>query len=195
MKKESVKNHLKTYSIVQKRRTTLNHAFASAIAPTERYNAARVRDAIIALGQDPDEDLSCVYCGAPATTWDHLVGLVENSQLRGYGHQLGNLVPSCSRCNEKKGAKDWKEFVRSSEGSPQLAATKIEMLEAYLNRFAARVDLDRVKRMRPAEWRRYEEVRSEIDRLMTEADTLAASLREFVVDDALDSNVEPFQSL
>jgi hypothetical protein len=33
MKRESIRNHLRPYSILGRRRITINHAFASAIAP------------------------------------------------------------------------------------------------------------------------------------------------------------------
>lgn len=91
MKKHSIKSHLAPYSILQKRKTTINHAFASAIAPVDEYDEAKLVAAILLLGQDPASDLTCVYCDLHATTWDHLVGLVENAELRGYGHQIGNL--------------------------------------------------------------------------------------------------------
>ena len=111
MKKESVKSHLARYSISQKRRTTINHAFASAIAPVDVYDEAKLGEALRLLGQDSDGNLSCVYCGLPAETWDHLVGLVENAELRGFGHQIGNLVPCCRACNSSKGAKDWEDYL------------------------------------------------------------------------------------
>lgn len=105
MRKTSLKGHLKPYSIFNKRRTTINHAFASALAPNDQYDETVIDDALRVLGQNPDDDLECVYCGREAETWDHLIGLVKNSQLRGYGHQIGNLIPCCRSCNSKKDLK------------------------------------------------------------------------------------------
>src|SRR5687767_8294859 len=112
MNKKSIKTHLKSYSIFQKRKTTINHAFASALAPADSYEDEILSDALECLGQDSNKDLRCVYCDNEAQTWDHLIGLVKDSELRGYGHQIGNLVPCCKSCNSKKGSKDWKLFLR-----------------------------------------------------------------------------------
>ena len=79
MKKRSIKSHLSLYSIFQKRRTTINHVFASAIAPVDEYDEVELGEAIRSLGQDPEGDLQCIYCGLRADTWDHLVDLVKNA--------------------------------------------------------------------------------------------------------------------
>lgn len=42
----------------------------------------------------------CVYCGAPATTVDHVVPLARNGL-----ETESNLVPACGSCNSSKGAK------------------------------------------------------------------------------------------
>lgn len=39
----------------------------------------------------------CAYCGAPATTADHVVPITL-----GGSHELDNLVPACSHCNTSK---------------------------------------------------------------------------------------------
>jgi hypothetical protein len=88
MKKGSIRAHLAPYKISQKRKTTITNAFASAIAPVEKYDGVKLAAALRLLGQDPDTDLKCVYCDTPADTWDHLVGLVEKGKLRGFGHQF-----------------------------------------------------------------------------------------------------------
>jgi len=78
MKRQSLKNHLRTYSIWGRRKTTINHAFASAIAPNDDYDDELVIKALVVLGQNPNEDLKRAYCDRPAETWDHVIGLVEN---------------------------------------------------------------------------------------------------------------------
>jgi len=64
----SIRGHLRPYSIVGRRRTTINHAFASAIAPCDAFDEVSVRETIVLLGQNPDLDLQCSYCGALAET-------------------------------------------------------------------------------------------------------------------------------
>jgi hypothetical protein len=61
MKKESIKKHLKAYSVFGKRNSTINHAFASAIAPFDEYNEEILSEALIFLGQDPNELLKCIF--------------------------------------------------------------------------------------------------------------------------------------
>ncbi len=41
----------------------------------------------------------CVYCGAPYDTADHV-----HPRKHGGLSLIGNLVPACLRCNQKKGA-------------------------------------------------------------------------------------------
>ncbi|MGB7548236.1 MAG: HNH endonuclease [Terracidiphilus sp.] len=180
MKKESIKSHLAKYSINRKRRTTINHAFASAIAPVDTYDEARLVEALQLLGQDADGQLTCVYCGTPAETWDHLIGLVEKAELRGYGHQLGNLVPCCRACNSKKGAKAWDIHLRAVAPEQSVEA-KYSQITCYLSRYAAQVDTKRAEEMLPDCWKRYCEIKQEIFGLMGEADALADQLRSVVV--------------
>lgn len=99
-----IKRHLSPFSIVEKRTTTIRHAFASAVAPSEIYDAKRVDAALRALGQTDTDNLTCVYCGEPAKTWDHLTRLVKNKTFNeeGRGHQIGNLVPCCKIHNSSK---------------------------------------------------------------------------------------------
>jgi len=180
MKKQSIKAHLTPYSILQKRRTTINHAFASAIAPVHEYDEVRLEAAIQFLGQDPNADLKCVYCDQDATTWDHLVGLVKNAELRGYGHQIGNLVPCCGDCNSKKGAKDWDTHLRMMVTDQSAFEAKYKAIARYVESYAEAVNLKRAAEMFPSEWERYDAIKQHIFNLMTEADTIARRLRDVV---------------
>jgi hypothetical protein len=178
MKLASIKPHLRYYSIVQRRKTTINHAFASALAPCQGYDEEHLGKAMAALGQHDLDDLRCVYCGAPGETWDHLVGLVKDSELNGYGHQVGNLVPCCRACNSSKGNKDWHAFLVSAIPDDKAKRRQVEqMLGGYLQTFAAEIDLRQIQTHRPAEWKRYDKIKGTIFKLMAEADQLAAQLR------------------
>lgn len=60
-----------------------------------RYPAEYQRNRAIILANDP----ACHWCGIEhATTADHLTPISH-----GGGHDLGNLVPSCLRCNSSRG--------------------------------------------------------------------------------------------
>ncbi len=178
MKKHSIKFHLSQYSISQKRKTTINHAFASAIAPVDDYDEDLLKTALQLLGQDSDGELNCVYCGLQAETWDHLIGLVKNGELRGYGHQVGNLVPCCRKCNSKKGAKDWDEYLRGEVPNESDWETRRSLIASYLDRYATPVNLKYAEEQSPIDWKRYCAIKSEIFNLMEEADSIATRLRD-----------------
>jgi len=180
MKQDSIRKHLAPrgiYSIAQKRSTTINHAFASAIAPIDRYDEASISEAVIALGQDPDAELKCVYCDGPAQGWDHLHPLVKEKQLSGYGHLIRNLVPSCRDCNSDKGGKDWQAWLLGKGGlAVQERISRIRDYAAPLE--GRKGTLEAMQRIAPDLMQKYAALRSEIIRLMGEADQVAAELRE-----------------
>jgi 5-methylcytosine-specific restriction endonuclease McrA len=65
--------------------------------PSQRgydYQYQQNRRAVLAVSR------TCTYCGAFATTVDHIVALAD-----GGTSDFENLVPSCSDCNSSRGAK------------------------------------------------------------------------------------------
>ena len=177
MKKEDIKRHLKTYSINNKRRTTINHAFASAIAPSDDYSEERISEALVFLGQSPDKDLTCIFCDEAAETWDHLVGLVKSGELRGFGHQIGNLVPCCKKCNSKKGSKEFSAFINNSNRVKKNKHELIKLLESYQCNFATEIDLELLRKRSPLEYDEFQTIMEKIFSLMKQADDLAEILR------------------
>lgn len=182
MKKEDIKRHLTTYSVYNKRRTTINHAFASAIAPSDDFNEEKMNEALIFLGQNPNEDLKCVFCNDEAETWDHLVGLVKNGELRGYGHQVGNLVPCCKKCNSKKGSKGFDRFIDEYDKIYFDKNELTELLSQYQTKFAKKINLDLLKEKTPDDYKDFLKVKQEIFTLMQKADVLAEKLRKNILD-------------
>ena len=182
MKKEDIKRHLKTYSVYNKRRTTINHAFASAIAPSDDFDEEKMNEALKFLGQNPDEDLKCVFCNDEAETWDHLVGLVKNGELRGFGHQIGNLVPCCKKCNSKKGSKEFDKFIGEYNKIPFDKNELIELLSQYQRKFAKEINLNILKEKTSTDYEAFLKVKEEIFNLMEKADILAERLRKNILD-------------
>jgi len=182
VRKEDIKRHLKTYSVYDKRSTTINHAFASAIAPTDQYNDDILCEALSFLGQNPDEELTCVFCAAPAQTWDHLVGLVKAGELRGFGHQIGNLVPCCKECNSRKGNKAFDVFINGSRRINGDKAELVRLLRSYQIRFAKEIDLSKLQRKLPNEYAEFQNVKHDIFKLMKKADEIAEQLRENILE-------------
>lgn len=181
MKLSSISRYLRPYSMIQQRKTTVNNMFASALAPFDDYDEKRVAEAMALLGQTNLDNLRCVYCNSGAETWDHLVGLVKNKKLNGYGHQIGNLVPCCRACNSSKGNKDWREFLRSRITDLVELKRVEQALETYLIKYATEVDLSLVEAKYPEEWQRYEDILAQIIELMVEADRLTPQLRTGVI--------------
>ncbi len=174
----SIKNYLRP-STVMGRKSTFSSAFASALAPHDAYVPAAVSEAIRDLGQDPDAELDCVYCGAKAATWDHVFGRVVKGDFSGHGHRIRNLVPCCRTCNESKGKKPWREFLET-RNSPDKNA-RISRMERFLGNTDAQViDTEGMRHKAAEELRRFLEIRSQVFDLMAEADRLAAIIRQKV---------------
>lgn len=174
MKAGSIQRHLTPYSLVGRRATTIRHAFASARAPVESYDESRVAEAMRVLGQRDMEALHCVYCKAPAETWDHLGALVLKSRPSGLGHTIGNLVPACKPCNSKRGNKPWESWMKARGCD----ARSIARVRAYHARYAAGGRLVARRGLTEAEDARLMEIERSILALMAKADRLLEATRE-----------------
>ena len=117
--------------------------------------------------------MTCSYCGAPAATWDHIRNITRNSQFSGYGHRLGNLLPCCRTCNERKGRLDWLEFLSKLPLDPKTFEDRRETIASYI----ACYDVQDTLPDHSTAYDEYQEVRREIGRLLREADKLAAQIR------------------
>jgi len=174
MKYTAIKGHLKPYSIYSRRKTTINHAFASSIAPCDVYDEAGVRAAVEALGQDADDDLLCVYCGATAETWDHVFATVVDSEFSGAGHRLGNLLPCCKPCNSKKGNKPWEIYLDAVPMSEEDRGRRREIIQRYLATYFTREH----RPAQTAEYAQLLELRDRVIDIMRDADALAERIRD-----------------
>lgn len=76
----------------------------------------------------------CIFCGSPGTAAnrgivpDHLIPVTRFGEL-----VLGNTVPACQACNDSRGEKDWRPFLRSR--FPGDAEAQITTVEAHLQRY------------------------------------------------------------
>ncbi|MCB1278551.1 hypothetical protein [Prosthecobacter sp.] len=173
MRVTAIKKHLTIYSIFGRRKTTINHAFASAISPCDQYSEADVKEAVHALGQDPEADLECVYCGKEAETWDHVFATVENGEFSGAGHRLGNLLPCCKPCNSKKGNRPWSIFMDSLEMSDEERLSRKGTIERYLKRFFRRDSPP----SKSEDYLKLLSIRDQVIELLKQGDVIAASIR------------------
>ncbi len=94
------------------RSSSITNAFINSIIPVVIPSAEEVKKALTILGMTP-ETFQCAYCGNKATEWDHLRPLVKNKMPTGYISEIHNLIPSCGKCNQSKGNKDWKAWMLS----------------------------------------------------------------------------------
>jgi hypothetical protein len=160
--------------MVARRRTTINHAFAAAIAPSDQFDDQRVRTFLQALGQDPDKPLSCAYCGDEAETWDHVFATVENGAFSGWGHRIGNLLPCCKRCNSRKGNHPWQQFIRSLPLTADERVARETRIAKCLGEHARREPAD----PNDPDVQQLSRIRDKIVDLLAEGDRIAAQVRE-----------------
>lgn len=129
------------------RSSSITNAFVSALIPVIFPTGAEVIEALAVLGMS-HADVRCAYCGDPSTERDHLRPLVVNQKPTGFISELANLVPSCSKCNQSKGKRPWREWMHSSAPrSPRTRGildleARMRCLETYEERFQPKqVDL------------------------------------------------------
>ena len=75
----------------------------------------------------------CVFCGETSTKEnrgivpDHLIPVTQFGEL-----VIGNTIPACQTCNDSRGEKDWRPFLRDRfRGDAQ---AQIQRIEDYLKR-------------------------------------------------------------
>lgn len=181
MKKHSIKRHLKSYSIIKERKTTISHAFASALSIPDEFEIDQVSQAIRLLEQNPDDDLFCAYCGKEAETWDHINAIVLNGEFSGNGHQINNLIPCCKTCNSQKGNKNWEEFLRKKNNqSPTVDLEKrIKRIKNYIGDNNVNL-LERINEHCPELLVNFQIKKEEVLNLLQEADEIAKNIRNII---------------
>lgn len=103
-------------SKITSRSSSITNAFIQAILPTKVWTDKEEAEALLILGMERPH-LSCAYCGAETSEWDHLFPLVRDKRPTGFIHEIRNLVPSCGKCNHSKSGRDWHVWFRSRSGN------------------------------------------------------------------------------
>ena len=162
------------------RSSSITNAFINSIIPVVSPSAEAVKQALNILGMTP-ETFQCAYCGGVASEWDHLRPLVKDKKPTGYISEIHNLVPSCGKCNQSKGNKEWKAWMISAAAlSPttrgiQDVSERARRLEAYENWCVpTKMDFETVvgKDVWAQHWKNWERVQA----LMRESQELAAKI-------------------
>lgn len=94
------------------RSSSITNSFVNSIIPIVRPSRNEIKEALVILNMN-DKNICCSYCGDTFTEWDHLRPLVVNKKPTGYISEIHNLVPSCGKCNQSKGNKNWYSWMLS----------------------------------------------------------------------------------
>src|SRR5262245_49836790 len=103
---------------ITSRTSSITNCFVQSIIPSIPATDGELDEALAILGMARDR-ITCAYCGATATDWDHLRPLVKNRRPTGYLDEVRNRVPSCNRCNQSKSGTEWRAWILGNAmGSP-----------------------------------------------------------------------------
>ena len=120
------------------RSSTITNAFVNSIIPVVPPTDSDVETALSILGM-AHSSIECAYCGGVYSEWDHLRPLVKDKMPTGYISEIQNLVPSCGKCNQSKGNKDWQNWIVSdAKKSPRTRRitdidARMHRLNSYMN--------------------------------------------------------------
>ncbi len=118
------------------RTSSITNAFVQSIMPSIQPTDDEKSEALKILEMKPDH-MTCAYCGAASSDWDHLRPLVRKGRPTGYLTEIRNLVPACAPCNQSKSGADWRPWIDgNAKGSPKNRGVKdlsdrITRLENY----------------------------------------------------------------
>jgi len=144
------------------------------------YEGSEKRTAldILKISQD---DLQCILCGAQSSTWKHLRPLVLNKNSTSYISEIYNLVPSCGKCNQSKGNKNWEEWM-VSDARPSPKSKNVPDLNDRIKRLKkyetwqppAQIDIETIvgKDVMSKHWKNCDKVQS----VMRESQLLAEKI-------------------
>lgn len=169
---------------ITSRTSSVTNGFVQAIIPSIEPTQREIAEALAVLGMTP-EAIMCVYCGAPATDWDHLRPLVKSKKPTGYFNSIKNLVPACGPCNQSKGGQDWHTWIYgTARGSPRARMipdldARIARLEAY-EKWSNHEPIDLATIIGRDRWNSYWQQLEDIEAAMHKAQLEATQIREAI---------------
>lgn len=84
-------------------------------------------------------DNVCAYCGCE-DTGNPRTGIVPDHLIPSADHGetcMGNIVPSCQDCNDRRGKKDWRQFLETEFTEDSLA--RIQTIQLYIKQYPYKV--------------------------------------------------------
>jgi len=121
----------------------------------------------------------CVFCGShEVQRWDHLVSIKEGGET-----VLGNMVPACARCDDSKRHLPFEEWMMGNAksllkecGVPDIEQ-RVAKLRAYQRHFGY-TPKPLEERLDPHELERLNSIRSRLQEIREELDTLIQEYRK-----------------
>ena len=171
------------------RTSSITNAFVNGIIPCIMPSSEEIGEALNILGMDSDT-VCCAYCGDRYTEWDHFRPLIVNKQPTGYISEIHNLVPCCGKCNQSKGNKYWKDWIKSQAPlSPQSRSiSDLELRIHRLERFEAwgepiQVDFEKIlgEDLWNEHWRNYEELMDKMKESQKVSDKIRKAIQGAVL--------------
>lgn len=166
------------------RSSSITNSFINSIIPVVVPTNDEVKNALDILGMDLDS-FQCSYCGTDASEWDHLRPLVMDKKPTGYVSEIHNLVPSCGKCNQSKGNKDWRVWMISDAAlSPKTKGVndiheRMARLERYEeSEIPTKVDFEAL--VGKEKWEQHWENWELVQQTMRDAQVLASEINETV---------------
>lgn len=173
------------------RKSSITNAFVNSLIPVLRPTPDEIAEALSILGMDAS-DVRCAYCGDKSTEWDHLRPLVLKMRPTGYISEIANLVPSCGKCNQSKGNKDWRTWIVSVRGRHTPATRKIADLTGRIARletyeqWRAPTRIDFESRVPVDDWKQYWDMWSDINDELRRCQDLAETIRQRIASQLLE---------
>ena len=168
------------------RSSSITNAFINSIIPVVPPSMEEVKRALDILEMTP-ETFQCAYCGGVASEWDHLRALVKDKKPTGYISEIHNLVPSCGKCNQSKGNKEWKSWMRSNAKlSPTVRGIKdiperVKRLAAYeISKEPTKMDFAAI--VGSDVWTQHQNNLEQVQSLMRESQVLATNINVSVAE-------------
>lgn len=166
------------------RSSSITNAFINSIIPVIYPTASEVQNALEILDMTP-QTYQCAYCGGIASEWDHLRPLIKDKKPTGFISEIHNLVPSCGKCNQSKGNKNWKEWMLSNaQLSPAARGVsdineRIKRLEIYeASKAPTKMDFEAI--VGNDIWAQHKNNLERVQALMRESQALATKINSEV---------------
>jgi hypothetical protein len=163
------------------RSSTITGLFFNALTPYIEPSEAEVDKALEVLGMVRHKCV-CAYCGDKKSEWDHFRAIVKGRAPTGYVTEIANLVPSCGKCNQSRGNKEWKSWMTgSAKQSPKTRGVsgldlKVQRLEAF-EAWSKPIKIDYAELAGAAAWAKHLRHLEQILELLKEAEEHAKELR------------------